>query len=94
MSPTDNLEIPASRAFIVNSWAFVVHLLENHGHAIWACDFVPAATLLFQTVYAFGIVQLRDRGGWSVSTPWPIRPTPGWRSRCAKPRLSVRKPNT
>ena len=35
--------------------------LKTHGQVIWACDFVPVATLFFQTLYAFVIVHIGSR---------------------------------
>jgi putative transposase len=35
--------------------------LKTHGQDIWACDFVPVATLFFKTVHAFVIVQHASR---------------------------------
>jgi transposase InsO family protein len=35
--------------------------LKSHRHTIWACDFVPMVTLLFQTVYAFVTIHLGSR---------------------------------
>jgi putative transposase len=35
--------------------------LKTHGKDIWACDFVPAVTLLFKTIHAFVIVHHGSR---------------------------------
>jgi transposase InsO family protein len=40
------------------TWATFVH---NHGHTIWACDFIPITDLLFRPIYAFFIVELASR---------------------------------
>jgi transposase InsO family protein len=40
------------------SWAT---FLGNHGHAIWACDFVQTYDILFRPVFLFFMVHLRSR---------------------------------
>jgi putative transposase len=40
------------------SWAT---FLANHGHGIWACDFVQTYDLFFRRVFLFFIVHLRSR---------------------------------
>jgi transposase InsO family protein len=50
--------------------------LKTHAHDIWACDFVPVVTLVFQTVYALVIVHLGSRRVVHVNaTP---HPTDAW----------------
>ncbi len=40
------------------TWATFV---QNHAHAIWACDFLPVIDLGFQSIFAFFIVDLGSR---------------------------------
>jgi len=40
------------------TWATFV---QNHAHAIWACDFLPVIDLGFRSIYAFFIVDLGSR---------------------------------
>ena len=40
------------------SWAT---FLGNHGHAIWACDFVQTYDIFFRPVFLFFVVHLRSR---------------------------------
>jgi hypothetical protein len=40
------------------SWAT---FLGNHGHAIWACDFVQTYDIIFRPVFLFFMVHLRSR---------------------------------
>ncbi len=35
--------------------------LRNHGHEIWACDFLPVTDLLFRPLYAFVVIALGSR---------------------------------
>jgi putative transposase len=35
--------------------------LRNHAKEIWACDFLPVTDLLFRSLYAFFIIELRSR---------------------------------
>lgn len=35
--------------------------LRNHAHAVWACDFLPVADLLFRPLYAFFVIELASR---------------------------------
>ncbi len=35
--------------------------LANHGHAIWAADFLPITDLLFRSLYAFFVVEVASR---------------------------------
>ncbi len=35
--------------------------LKNHGHEIWACDYLPITDIFFRQLYAFVIVELASR---------------------------------
>jgi hypothetical protein len=35
--------------------------LANHGHAIWAADFLPITDLLFRTLHAFFVIEVASR---------------------------------
>src|SRR5438552_1643977 len=47
--------------------------LRNHGHDIWAADFLPVTDLLFRPLHAFFVIEVVTRR------------MPGWRSNCARP---------
>jgi len=40
------------------TWSTFVH---NHAHEIWACDFLPVTDLLFRSLFAFFIIELKSR---------------------------------
>jgi transposase InsO family protein len=50
--------------------------LRNHGHAIWACDFLPVTDLLFRPLYAFFVIELASRR--AVHANVTRHPTDAW----------------
>lgn len=50
--------------------------LKNHGHEIWAADFLPVTDLLFRPLYAFFLIELASRRVMHVGVT--RHPTDAW----------------
>ena len=50
--------------------------LRNHGHEIWACDFLQVADLCFRPLFAFFVIALGTRRVVHVGVP--RHPTDAW----------------
>ncbi len=55
------------------TWATFLH---NHGHEIWAADFLPVTELLFRPLYAFFLIELASRRVMHVGVT--RHPTDAW----------------
>jgi len=55
------------------TWSTFLH---NHAHEIWACDFLPVTDLFFRSLFAFFIIELKNRKVMHVGVT--RHPTDAW----------------
>lgn len=80
------MQLVRSKPSAGQSWST---FLMTHGKDLWACDFVPVVTLLFETIHALVIVHHASRRVVHVDVT--KQPTDAWTSNNCATRRRLRR---